>query len=428
MKMGSLAAALLILLAVHGAAFAKDVCLDCHEKKTPGIVAFWRGSAHARKNVNCTDCHGSDPEACHSRAAVVDAAKCGKCHKQELADHRASKHGIAGRTGRACTRTQPVTAEQQKSCAGCHDPSDADTLVKTECSMFLAQSPEMQRQGCSACHQVESRCDSCHTKHGTDRALARDPATCGTCHMGPDHPQLEMWETSRHGVLFKQKGPATGPSCATCHMDAGSHNVSRGIGTGASPEREFMLLVCSRCHTKSFSQRSLADADGIRTQSDALVREAEQVVAGLGQDGLLSPSPLDRPGHPLLGKTLVTGPQMLYEDLSFVEALFFKVKMFYAPTAYKGAYHQNPDYAHWYGNAPLKLALSEIKSNAALVRSVDLLNKRLDNAQGTVRGGSAEFKAIQDQLRALNDQRLRREITEQEYLDRKKKILNEHGL
>ncbi len=422
--------AIFLLLFFLGAGLASgdDPCLECHEQKTPGIVNHWKNSIHYKKNVGCSSCHGSDREANHKREVVVDAARCGACHRDAFTGHRLSRHGIGLRTGRGCTRNLGSPDERAKSCIFCHQPGSSEPLVKTECAMFLAQSPEMQRQGCGACHRVEVGCDACHTKHGTDLSVARSPKTCGVCHMGPDHPQLEMWETSRHGVLFKQKGPATGPSCATCHMDAGSHNVSRGIGAGASPEREFMLLVCSRCHTKSFSQRSLADADGIRAQSDALVREAEQVVAGLGQDGLLSPSPQDRPGHPLLGKTLVTGPQMLYEDLSFVEALFFKLKMFYAPSAYKGAYHQNPDYAHWYGNAPLKLTLSEIKSNAALVRSVDLLNKRLDNAQGTVRGGSAEFKAIQDQLRALNDQRLRREITEQEYLDRKKKILNEHGL
>ncbi len=428
MKKTGMIVAVLFVLAVHADAFAGDVCLGCHEKKTPGIVSYWRGSAHARKNIGCVDCHGTDPEACHSRASVVDAARCGTCHKKELADHRASKHGTAGRAGRACTRTQPVTAEQQKSCAGCHDGSDAATPVKTECSMFLAQSPEMQREGCTACHMVESRCDTCHTKHGTDPALARDPGTCGTCHMGPDHPQLEMWETSRHGVLFRQKGPAAGPSCATCHMDAGSHNVSRGIGTAASVDRKLMLVVCSRCHTASFAQRNLADADAIRAQSDTLVREAEEIVTGLGKDGLLAPSPQDRPAHPLLGRTLVTGPQMLYENLSFPEALFFKLKLFYGPTAFKGAYHQNQDYAHWYGNAPLKLALSELKSHAALLRKIDVLNKRLDNAKERTREGSAELKAIQDQLRALTEQRLRQEITEQEYGERKKKILDEHGL
>ncbi len=420
----------LLVLAAADAALAKDACLDCHEKKTPGIVSVWRESAHARKNISCTDCHGTDADACHNRTVLADAGRCGKCHKRELADHRGSKHGIAGRAGRACTRTQPMTPEQQKSCSGCHDPSDA-TFVNTEGSMFLAQSPNMQRQGCSACHAVESRCDTCHTRHATDLAPARDPATCGTCHMGPDHPQMEMWETSRHGVLFTLKGADTAPSCVTCHMQAGSHNVSRGISTQSNRngEREFMLAACSRCHTRKMSERQLADADAIRTQSMSLVNEARQIVAGLEQEGLLAPSPVDRPGHPLFGKTFVLGPQMLYENLSLPESLFFKMIMFQAPTAWKGAYHQNPDYSHWFGNAPLKLSLSELASQAALLRSVDRLKKRIDAADGKNRAtDNAELEDIKGMLRLLDEQRLRQEISEQEYRQKKKKILDEHGL
>ncbi len=413
---------------------AADPCLECHKKNTPGIVKYWEKSAHFQKQVSCTDCHGNDPEACHNRTMIVDAAKCGACHQAELADHRKSKHGIAGRAGGACTRNQPKTAEQQKTCIRCHDPGSSIPTIRTECARFLAQTPEMQRQGCSACHSVEARCDVCHTKHGTDLAVARDPGTCGTCHMGPDHPQMEAWETSRHGVLYKQSGKDSAPACVTCHMQASSHNVSRGISSGPrrepgapnDEEREFMLTVCSRCHTRSFAARNLADADRIRLQSDALVQEAQQIVAGLDKDGLLAPSPVDRPAHPLFGKTLVLDSQMLYENLSSVEALLFKMKKFYAPTSYKGAFHQNPDYAHWYGNAPLKLTLSEIKSEAALLRKIDLLRKRLDNF-GT-KAGNPALEDVIGKLRALNEQRLKNEITEQEYQKRKNSILDEKGL
>jgi len=267
-------------------------------------------------------------------------------------------------------------------------------------------------------------------KHGTDLALARDPGTCGTCHMGPDHAQMEMWETSRHGVLYKQAGKDSAPSCITCHMQAGSHNVSRGVSSGSQDkEREFMLAICSQCHTRNFSVRDLADADAIRTQSDALVQEAQRIIEGLDKDGLLAPSPANRPTHPLFGKTLVLGPQMLYEDLSSVEALFFNMKKFYAPTAYKGVYHQNPDYTHWYGNAPLKLTLSEIKSQAILLRKLDALEKRINNLGLKPAGeGSKEIEDLKVKLRDLKEQRLKEEITEQEYQKRKNNLLDEKGL
>ena len=360
----------------------------------------------------------------------------GHATRTALDDHRKSKHGISLKAGIGCTRNLDKTDEQQPDCTLCHEPGSAKPLLNMECAMFLAQSPAMQRQGCSACHLVEFRCDTCHTKHGTDLSLAREPGACGVCHMGPDHPQMEIWETSRHGVLYKQAGKESAPSCITCHMQAGSHNVSRGITAGLpkdsagrkTQERERMLSVCSECHTKSFSARNLADADKIEEQSKALVDEAKNIIEGLQKDGLLSPSPADRPAHPLFGTTFVIGPHMLYENLSFVESLFFKMKSFYAITAYKGAFHQNPDYAHWYGNAPLKLTLSEIKSEAALLRQVDSLKKRLDNLGPAGREEQGAFSEIKKQLRALNEKRLRGEISELEYMTLKSKLLEEKGL
>jgi len=434
--MRHLLAALIVMIAAMvsaGNSRAGDPCLACHEKETPAIVQFWKNSAHFQKQVTCVACHGSDIEANHRRTATVDASRCGTCHAKALTDHKQSKHGISLKAGRGCTRNQTVSEEQQKSCALCHKPGSAKPLVDVECAMFLAQSPEMQRQGCSACHLVETRCDTCHTRHGTDLGAARDPGTCSTCHMGPDHPQAEAWETSRHGVLFKQAGRAAAPSCTTCHMQAGSHNVSKGISSGVpneeqgrkQEERAFMLSICSQCHTKAFSTRSLADADRIEEQTAALVDEAKQIIQGLQKDGLLSPSPAERRDHPLFGKTFVIGPHMLYEDLSLVESLFFKMKMFYALTAYKGAFHQNPDYAHWFGNAPLKLTLSEIKSQAALLRQVDRLGKRIDNLGSTTKAEQGEFEDIKKKMRILNEKRLKGEISETEYQGKKNKLLNE---
>jgi hydroxylamine dehydrogenase len=34
-------------------------CVSCHERSTPGIVAQWRGSRHAREGVGCFECHSA---------------------------------------------------------------------------------------------------------------------------------------------------------------------------------------------------------------------------------------------------------------------------------------------------------------------------------------------------------------------------------
>ena len=44
--------------------------------------------------------------------------------------------------------------------------------------------------------------DLCHSRHAFSVEQARNPENCGKCHMGPDHPQLEIFEESKHGVAF----------------------------------------------------------------------------------------------------------------------------------------------------------------------------------------------------------------------------------
>lgn len=428
--------ALSVLIFNTGSALAADPCLQCHEKKTPGIVNYWKKSIHFERHIGCIDCHGSDIEANHKKQVIVDASRCGSCHKRPLEAHRLSRHGIGLKTGRGCTRNMERSPDREKSCAFCHKAGSSEPFVDVECAMFLAQSPEMQRQGCSSCHMVEVRCDTCHTKHGTDLSLSKNPDVCGVCHMGPDHPQAEMWEKSLHGIIYRHAGEKEAPSCITCHMNKGSHNVSRGIATGLPKgsedirrqERRFMLGICSGCHSENLAARNLEDADSIERQAGALVEEAKNIIEGLQRDGLLYPGPAQRPPHPLFADKFVIGPHMLYENLSFVESLFFKMKQFYYGNAYKGVFHQNPDYAHWYGNAPLKLTLSEIRSEAALLRQVDTVKKRLDNLRFTSGAAGEGVDDLRKRLRELLEKRLKGEITEQEYEGSKKEILQDKGL
>ena len=60
---------------------AKSDCLGCHQKKTPGVIAPWRSSAHA-DDVGCADCHGSSFEANHPKEGSrppVGRARCAPC-------------------------------------------------------------------------------------------------------------------------------------------------------------------------------------------------------------------------------------------------------------------------------------------------------------------------------------------------------------
>jgi hypothetical protein len=72
-------------------------------------------------------------------------------------------------------------------------------------------------------------------RHEFSVAQARHPDTCGKCHLGPDHPQKEIYEESKHGIAFfanmdemNLDNPKwvvgedywAAPTCATCHMSA----------------------------------------------------------------------------------------------------------------------------------------------------------------------------------------------------------------
>ncbi len=76
-------------------------------------------------------------------------------------------------------------------------------------------------------------CSACHTRHKFSVEEARKPETCSQCHLGPDHPQIEIYEESKHGIIYASEGESwnwdapkdewgpddiRAPTCATCHM------------------------------------------------------------------------------------------------------------------------------------------------------------------------------------------------------------------
>jgi hypothetical protein len=78
-------------------------------------------------------------------------------------------------------------------------------------------------------------CSACHSRHDFSPRRARQPENCGKCHLGPDHPQKEIYEESKHGVAFRDlkdhmnldaaswvlgEDYTQAPTCATCHMSA----------------------------------------------------------------------------------------------------------------------------------------------------------------------------------------------------------------
>ncbi len=98
-------------------------------------------------------------------------------------------------------------------------------------------------------------CSACHARHEFSVRQARQPEACGKCHLGPDHPQIEVWNESKHGVLYhaerenlKLDGQPwragqeyfVGPTCSSCHMSgsgqqATTHDVGERISWTLRP-------------------------------------------------------------------------------------------------------------------------------------------------------------------------------------------------
>jgi hypothetical protein len=185
-----------------------------------------------------------------------------------------------------------------------------------------------------------------------------------------------------------------------------------------TPRRAEMLAVCTQCHARGFAERELTRNDAVREQSTALVARAAEIIRTLDDRNLLEPAPQQRPAHPLSGKQLVLDNQMLYENLSRVERLFFKMKKYDQAKAIKGAYHQNPAYTHWYGNAELKLTLAEIESEAALLSRV---------AGHQPAGGPSEQSALDSHEQRLQELKRRFErggMSAAEYAAEKARVLD----
>ncbi len=342
-------------------------CAGCHRTRQPGLLAQWDESAHAEEGVRCEECHGDDHDEIFAAAGRVPAERCRPCHEDQTEQFLASVHAAASGHAQANGR-------------------------------LLAQIPAMQRLGCMGCHDMgggeEGACNGCHSAHTASAAEARRPEACGTCHMGPDHPHIEAWEASPHGIAYRASGgdERQAPNCVTCHMPRGTHDVSSGITIGrsgsgavfedetppipmhtitrehAETERARMLERCTRCHTPRVARTALEDADAIKREADRLLGHAADIVRGLYDDELLDPMPADRAAHPTRGHRLVLGGPQLYENQSDAERIFFDLMKFAHSITFKSAYHQAADHTHWLGMARLKADIVELEAEARRLR------------------------------------------------------------
>ena len=401
---------LLMILFIPISALAKeDSCISCHKKITPNIVTDWQLSKHSVKEVSCTDCHGNKHvNADDYKSALIPTPEtCASCHQEQFDQFKKGKHSMAWTAMKAMPtiHMQPMAmTEGMKGCGSCHKIG-----LKSR-----AEIEQLKKEGNS--YGIAS-CDACHTRHTFSVKEAQQPQACQTCHMGFDHPQWEMYSGSKHGVryLLKQNGtlPANtpAPTCQTCHMQNGNHEVRTGWGFLAlrlpmpqdkqwaddravilkalgvldpdgkatkrieavkaadiarlteedfQKERTKMIATCSNCHSKGFAEGELKKGDDMIRQADHLMADAINIVAALYKDGIIK-KPKDY---------AYAYPDLLafHDANTVIEQKLFVMFLEHRMRTFQGTFHANPDYAMWYGWSELRRDLTEIKELASQMR------------------------------------------------------------
>ena len=401
---------------VQPAAAQDSPCVECHSAETPGAVADWKLSRHGQMGLDCSVCHGTHESAADVAALrAVTPETCGNCHADRVEQYGKGKHAMAWAAYKAMPTTHALPmelAEGMTGCGGCHKIG-----LKSEADM---QALKEAGEGFGL-----ASCDACHTRHMFSVKEARQPQACQTCHMGFDHPQWEMYSSSKHGVryLLKQNGTlpesAAAPTCQTCHMPDGDHEVRTAWGFLAvrlpmpedeqwaadrvtilqalgvldpegnatarlevvkaadvarltqedwDAERNEMISICSDCHSENFARAELEKGDEMIRQADHLLAQAIRVIAGLYEDGTL-PRP---EGYSYAFPDLLT----FHDAPTVIEQRLFEMHLKHRMRAFQGVFHQNPDYALWYGWSEMVRDLSEIEEMAETMRRANTAGNR----------------------------------------------------
>ncbi|MDJ0762697.1 MAG: multiheme c-type cytochrome [Myxococcota bacterium] len=355
-------------------------CYTCHKEKTPGVTDQWADSTHAETGVGCYDCHQAeegDPDAWHHEgrviATLVTPNDCGRCHKDIAAEFQGSHHAKAGQILGSLDNVLGETVEgpaaAHAGCQQCHGSKVAfqkdaqGVVIKDKNGKPMLDTATWPNSGIGRINPDGSigTCSACHSRHRFSIEMARRPDNCGKCHLGPDHPQKEIYEESKHGIAFvtaDQQGKmhlgeqawvvgktySAAPTCATCHLSAtatqqASHNPGKRITWTLRPaiskrqdkweqKKLAMQDVCSSCHAPDWIAGHYDQYDAaVHLYNDKFGKPAKQIMDALRQAGLLTKTPFDEK----------------------IEWTYFYLWHHEGRRARMGASMMAPDYTQWHG-------------------------------------------------------------------------------
>ncbi len=396
------------------AAPGNDPCFNCHQVSgiMNGVMKDWEGSAHAEYDVSCIDCHEADPSDVDAishngyyMSPVVSPLDCAECHSQEVQEFDQSLHSFGvdyyeilynkgklpfieshGESGFLMVDGEVMDhAATLRGCQGCHGTNmtgkSVDDFTVWPNNGIGRINPDGSKGSCS----------SCHSRHSFSVEEARKPETCGQCHMGPDHPQIEIYMESKHGNIYASEGDTwnwtsdtweagvdyRAPTCTVCHMSAApgvpvTHDVSSRLswelesplsrrtdnianslgvefsdGSTWQEKQSRMQSVCEQCHSGTWVENYYEQADLAVELYNEQYSASKVVVDKLYEDGLLTPVSFDEP----------------------IEFEIYEMWHHEGRRARMGAFMMGPDYVQWHGFYDVLIDKVEIEHMAEEIRA-----------------------------------------------------------
>ena len=387
-------------------------CIECHATETHGIVADWDNSRHAEEGISCIDCHEVDPDSSMALSGVeghedldvpvsmlIPPSVCGECHEDQVAEFSASGHyrahiqripkdGLTALVEVHEGQNHPEfkTASDETGCMLCHGTN----LTVDETGHPTAETYPSQGIGNVYPNDEIGNCVVCHTRHAFKKAEARKPQACASCHLGPDHPDIEIYENTKHGQIYDteggdwvwdrpygewEPGDYRAPTCVTCHMSGigdlePTHNINQRLywnlwtpeskvrnsddvmspllGDGEAGRAE-MMQVCSACHSSSHTAGYFESGDkAVKLYNEAYWIPIETMRVELAEAGLLKENPWN----------------------DEFQILHYYIWHHEGRRARQGAMMGAPDWAHWHGFFQLQ---------QKLYRATEIYELRLEN-------------------------------------------------
>jgi len=415
---------------------ATAVCLVCHgpggtglAAGAPAIAQQWTGSAHATVGVGCAECHvvpkpgtGRDignpryvvdtqwdrATGLKSVALVADDGKprerpdlwahqgaevvvnvsprtCATCHEAEAREFHGSRHASAaqfvGSIDNFLGRYAEGPAAAISGCQQCHGSEvrvsrAADGESPPEYAADTWPNTGMGRVNADGSW---GSCTACHSRHAFSPGVARRPDNCGRCHLGPDHPQAEVYRESKHGIAFRATEASIGidrpglqwvlgkdysqaPTCSSCHMGPVAargqspglpmtHNAGARIAWTLRPEvsvkpgaitepdgrvvlsgpeqrRADMTTACQACHAPSWASNFFIQLDNaVDLYNGKYGRPAKAIYAHLKARGAIDAVPMNEAA----------------------DYIYFELWHHEGRRARHGAAMMGPDYVQWHG-------------------------------------------------------------------------------